>query len=189
MTEGLLGCIDTPAQGNKRDPRWSWIADNGCFSERWTAGKWYGWLDALDPAGCVFAVVPDVVGDAAATDARWTRYAPAVRALGFPPAYVTQNGCTAIPDDAAAIFTGGDDEWKESIAARDLMWEAKARGMWTHMGRVNSLRRLRLAAVDGYDSVDGTFGTFGPDVNLPKLLRFLRWVNEPQIGLDAEDVA
>ena len=41
------------------------------------------------------------------------------------------------------------------------------------MGRVNSLRRLRLAAADGYDSVDGTFLAFGPDVNLPRLRAWL----------------
>lgn len=185
MTAGDLGCIDTPAQGNKRQDGWTWAADNGCFSEKWAAGKWYGWLDSLDPTGCLFAVVPDVVCDAEATDRRWSRYAPAVKALGFPAAYVTQNGCTGFPADADALFTGGDDEWKLGRDARDLMREAKALGLWCHMGRVNSLRRLKLAATDGYDSVDGTYLAFGPDTNLPKLLRYLRWANEPHLGLEA----
>ena len=185
MTQGRLGCMDTPAQGNRRDPAWMWAADNGCFSDNWKPGKWYGWLDNLDPAGCLFAVVPDVVGDADATNDRWKRYAPAVRALGFPCAYVTQNGCTSIPDDADVLFTGGDDEWKLGEQARLLMRDAKARGVWCHMGRVNSLRRLKLAAIDGYDSVDGTFVAFGPDLNLPRLLRYLEWANEPQLGLEA----
>lgn len=185
MSQGLLGCIDTPAQGNKRHPGWAWAADNGCFSDKWNAGKWFGWLDGMDPTGCLFAVVPDVVADADATDARWARYSAAVKALGFPAAYVTQNGCHAIPEDADAIFTGGDDAWKLGDQARRLMRQAKERGLWCHMGRVNSLRRLKLAATDGYDSVDGTYLAFGPDTNLPKLLRFLRWANEPHLGLEA----
>jgi hypothetical protein len=52
------------------------------------------------------------------------------------------------------------------------------------MGRVNSLRRLRLAARDGYDSVDGTFLAFGPDKNLPRLLAYLRRATEPTLFTD-----
>jgi hypothetical protein len=34
--------------------------------------------------------------------------------------------------------------------------EARQRGIWVHMGRVNSLRRLAYAASIGCDSIDGT---------------------------------
>ena len=57
------------------------------------------------------------------------------------------------------------------------MAEAKARLKWVHMGRVNSLRRLRYASAIGCDSADGTYLRFGPDVNLPTLQGWLRDVN------------
>jgi hypothetical protein len=61
------------------------------------------------------------------------------------------------------------------------MQGSAARGLWCHMGRVNSLRRLRLAVQDGYDSVDGTFLAFGPDRKLPRLLTYLRLATEPRL--------
>jgi len=65
-------------------------------------------------------------------------------------------------------------EWKLSPAARDLIIEAKRRGKWVHMGRVNSEKRFRYAAALGCDSVDGTYLVAGPDTNLPKLLAWVR---------------
>jgi hypothetical protein len=47
-------------------------------------------------------------------------------------------------------------------------------GKGTHMGRVNSNRRLQYAATIGCDSADGTYLAFGPDQNLPRLLWWLR---------------
>ena len=61
-----------------------------------------------------------------------------------------------------------------------LFAEAKRRGLATHMGRVNSGRRFRLARDVGYDSADGTFLAFGPDANLPRLLS---WIEDRQLSL------
>ena len=45
--------------------------------------------------------------DATATDELWGRWAPVVRDFGYRPAYVLQDGCEQLPDDAeAATFTG-----------------------------------------------------------------------------------
>ena len=66
-------------------------------------------------------------------------------------------------------------------ANRDGSVYCQADGRWCHMGRVNSLRRLRLAAQDGYDSVDGTFLAYGPDKNLPRLLTYLRLADQPTL--------
>ncbi len=65
-------------------------------------------------------------------------------------------------------------EWKTSRAAAILTLEAKRRGLWVHMGRVNSQERLREAAWMGVDSVDGTYLTFGPDKHLPAVRRWLK---------------
>ena len=60
-------------------------------------------------------------------------------------------------------------EWKLGTAARDLVAEARARRVWVHMGRVNSLKRLRYAAAIGCDSADGTHVTNAPDKNLKEV--------------------
>lgn len=175
MTAGLLGQMCTPDVGNRLLPGVAWAADNGCFNAKtFTVARWGRWL-IRQPRTADWAAVPDVVGDHEATLARWRRFAPWVRRIGFKPAFVAQDGCTpaAIPADAGALFVGGSTEWKLSHAAHACVIEAQERGIPTHMGRVNSLRRLRIAAQWGCDSADGTFLAFGPDVNLPKLLRWL----------------
>lgn len=55
-----------------------------------------------------------------------------------------------------ALFIGGDDEFKMGPAAQELAAAARDRGKWLHVGRVNTLRRLRYCQSIGADSVDGT---------------------------------
>jgi hypothetical protein len=55
-----------------------------------------------------------------------------------------------------ALFVGGSTQWKLGPSAEALVAEAKARGKWVHMSRVNSARRIRYAASIGCDSIDGT---------------------------------
>lgn len=177
MTAGLLGQLRTPDSGHRIVPGATWAADNGCFNPRtFRITRWGCWLDA-QPRTALWAVVPDVVADHEATLRRWHRLAPWVIAKGFAPAFVAQDGCTPadIPADAACLFVGGSTEWKLSPASVAVMREAKRRGMWVHVGRVNSRRRLRWCADlgDVVDSVDGTYLAFGPDVNLPRLLSWL----------------
>src|SRR5690606_5898878 len=94
MQAGVLGYLDTPAQGNTRPTGVTWCADNGCFSDRWDEAKWLGFLEANTAHAdtCAFAVVPDVVADAAATLVRFEQYAERVRGLGYPVALVAQDG-------------------------------------------------------------------------------------------------
>lgn len=183
MHAGTLGYIDTPAQGNKRPAGVTWCADNGAFSDKWDANKWWRFLEAnaSDAATCLFAALPDVVGDWSATLDRSLPWLPKVKQLGYPVAIVLQDGATAetVPwEQVEAVFVGGATAWKLGPDARALVAEAKRRGLWVHMGRVNSERRLRYAAHIGCDSADGTFLTFGPDVNLPRVQAWLRGVND-----------
>lgn len=174
-----VGIMTQPGIGYSSDTlqRWVWALDNGCFNAKWDPVKWLAMLDKRRGVpGCLFAVVPDVVGDHAATLARWRRWLPEVVARGYRPAFVAQNGCGVddVPwDECAAVFIGGDDAYKLGSAAEQIVRRAKELGKWAHMGRVNSLRRLRIAADWGCDSVDGTFLAFGPDVNTPRLVRWL----------------
>lgn len=178
MTAGLLGYIDTPAQGNTRNAGVDWCADNGCFSDRWEEPTWWAWLEANAhaAASCRFAVAPDVVADAWRTHLRSMPWLGRIRELGYPVAYVAQNQLELHPvpwHDFDVLFIGGDTVWKLGPHARRLTAEAKARGKWVHMGRVNSYKRLAYADAIGCDSADGTYLTFGPDRNLPTLLGWL----------------
>lgn len=179
MSSGTLGFIDTPAQGNKRPEGVEWCADNGCFNDKaFSYSTWWAWLEAnaAHADTCVFATAPDVVGDATATIERSRPWLPKIRALGYPAAFVAQDGLEHLHvpwDEFDVLFIGGTTEWKLGAYVRTLVSEAKARGVHVHMGRVNSLRRFRYAEAIGCDSVDGTYLTFGPDENLPKLMHWV----------------
>lgn len=124
----------------------TWMLDNGAFSERWDETTWRARLEQLAPyhARCIAAVVPDVILDAQATPARWAQYAPVVKALGYRAAFATQNGCTPalVPwDEIDVLFIGGNDEHRRR-EIWTLIREAKRRGLWVHVGRVNSVRGI-----------------------------------------------
>lgn len=226
MRTGVIGYIDTPAQGNKRPEGVAFCLDNGCFSKKWDEGKWWQFLadNAHDAATCLFAVAPDVVGDALATTRLFRNWGQDIRALGYPVAYVAQNGLEGLRGTTVdggltfpvpwesfdCLFLGGSleclpcryvynlprkpkrnepcptcgrllKEWKLGTAAREIVAEAKARGKWVHMGRLNSERRYEYARAIGCDSADGTYLTFGPDVNLPKLIAWTRNNDQPDL--------
>ena len=199
MAAGQLGAIMSPRQGNRLPGAALFAIDNNCGpgknGQPGTAypgdERYIGLLkdlaDAegadpcdLDSRWCLFAAAPDVVGDAAATLRRSRRMLDWIRYAGFPVALVAQDGLEhlAVPwDDFDALFIGGSTSWKLGAAARGLAAEAKRRGKWVHMGRVNSLKRLRYADAIGCDSADGTYLTYAPDSNLPRLLGWLREIH------------
>lgn len=160
-----------------------WAIDNGCFAqgERFNVEAFLFWLSGLEHrAHCRFAVAPDVLLDAKATLERSAPILPRMRAMGYRPALVAQNGLESLRvpwSTFDCLFIGGDTEWKLSDAAKHLTAEALKRRKWVHMGRVNSYKRLRLAADWGCHSADGTYLKYGPDVLLPKLLSWLDRIN------------
>ncbi|MBG0818713.1 hypothetical protein HS045_31755 [Planomonospora sp. ID82291] len=180
MRQRRIGLIATPAQGNHHVDGAVWAADNGCFGAGYPGdGAYLAWLASRHrwARECLFATAPDVVGDAAQTLARSAPLLPAIRAAGYRAALVAQDGLEelAIPWPAFdALFLGGTTAWKLGAAARAITAEAVRRGVPVHMGRVNSLMRLRYATAIGCASADGTFLTFGPDRNLPVLLGWVR---------------
>ncbi|WP_211370410.1 hypothetical protein [Nonomuraea turkmeniaca] len=180
MAARQIGLLATPAQGNRHIPGAVWAADNGCFGKGYPGDAGYlTWLDRQRrwAEDCLFASAPDVVGDAVATLARSAPMLPLIRAAGFRAALVAQDGLEDLQvpwRSMDALFLGGSTGWKLGAAARELTAEAVARGKHVHMGRVNSLTRLRYAQAIGCKSADGTFLTFGPDRNLPILLGWVR---------------
>lgn len=190
MRDGLLGHLTTPASRNTVEDGVEWAVDNGCFNDSYPGDalylEWLADLRACAPLDrCAFAVAPDIVCDAQATLDRSLPVLPHIRSLGYRAALVAQNGLEHLEvpwESFDALFIGGDTDWKLSGYARTVIAEARHRGKWIHMGRVNSERRLRYAHALGCHSADGTYLAFGPDTNLPKLLAWLRRVND-QYGL------
>jgi len=131
MTAGLLGQMITPKAGNRLVPGATFAIDNGVVKlvdkqpvndPAWSVERWRARLVRYQHApDCLFAVVPDAVGDASETDRRWRQWAPAVRHYGYRAAYVAQNGCSRIPDDADVLFIGGDTAWKLGAQVRRLI--------------------------------------------------------------------
>lgn len=181
-----LGAIVTPNQGNRVDCEVRTVIDNGCFTrpEAFTVER-YRRLTNHYPRS-IFATVPDVVGDWTGTLHRWRSFPK--DDWSVPLAIVLQDGASvsSVPwDEIGAIFVGGSTEWKLGPEARSIVATANERGVWAHMGRVNSHQRLRYAEWIGCDSADGTFLVFGPDVNLVRLVRWLDEVNNQPALFDA----
>lgn len=180
----------TPMKGNRPLAGRPWAADNGCFAtpDKYSDAMYLGWLSKLleHKPTCLFATAPDVVGDARATLERSTLMMPVIRTLGYPVAFIAQDGIheMVVPwDDFDCLFVGGTTVFKLHEDTYALVREAKLRGKWTHMGRVNSLRRLQAAQVGGYDSADGTTLAFAPDANLLRVQKWMRVLAE-QPALD-----
>jgi len=178
--------------GNRLPDDRIWAADSGCFAapEKFDPLTYLGFLADRQYATdrCLFVTMPDVVGDAAATLARVRQWPKVIRALGYKPALVAQDGLEFLPvpwDDFDVLFIGGTTTWKLGEHATRLIREAKQRGLWVHVGRVNSLKRLRHAEWQGADSADGTFAAFGPDVNIPRMRQWLRAMEaQPMLWTD-----
>lgn len=176
-----LGFMLTPRGGHRPDlSRTVWAADTGCFTdpEGFSLQHYLNWLASHsgDAERCLFATAPDVVGDAVATLERSLPVLPVIREAGFRASLVAQDGLETlrVPWDAFdTLFLGGSTPWKLSHHARDLTAEAKRRGKFVHMGRVNSLLRLQTGRMFGCNSADGTYVAFGPDRNLQRLRTWL----------------
>lgn len=171
---GLLVTPDTARLGSKNfgyaqhiSKYPVWAGDNGCFAKPDRRQEdFLAWLGQLPKQDALFVPAFDVVGNAKLTLERSTPMFDLIRSLGFRPAFVAQDGIddTTIPwAQFDALFIGGSTEFKLGPTAEALTREAKLRGKWVHMGRVNSFKRLKLANSWGCDSADGTYLQFtGP---------------------------
>jgi hypothetical protein len=102
----------------------------------------------------------------------WRSWRRALLSRGLPLAIVLQDGATveSVPwDELAAVFLGGSDAFKDGPQAVALLLEARRRGLWRHVGRVNTQRRERLLW-PLCDSFDGTAYSRWPDTHIPPCL-------------------
>lgn len=170
--------------------------DNGCFTEigqqRYNEAKYLALIDrGLETFGdgLLFATAQDVAFDWEGTLRKSLPVLPKIRAVGAPAALVLQDGATIqnVPwDELDAVFIGGSTEWKVSEMAKAISFEAKRRHKWVHMGRVNSMKRMRIAQSFRCDSADGTYllhmGKSGRvREGIENVIEWLRdmWKNDP----------
>lgn len=187
MTPDKFGILLTPSlatSGNRIEVKngMKWALDNGQFSGKVPIENLVLKMETMKEykSTCLFVVAPDVVGDAKSTIALYPEWRETIRSFGFPAAFVGQDGLEdyGLPNDFDAFFIGGSTKWKLSKAARELAQEAKRRGKWLHMGRVNSLARIHYAESIGCDSVDGTHIIFEPRRASKRLIA---WMNQKSL--------
>ncbi len=153
----------------------SWAVDNGAYAGFDAEGFRKLVRRVAGKPRLLWVVCPDVVADARATLEQWRQWEPELRTAGVPVAFVLQDGQEneQLPD-ADAYFIGGSTRFKLSESAAALGSEAKRRGAWLHMGRCNTLRRLRTAFDTGCDSVDGSSMSMYGDKYIHKFCAWLR---------------
>lgn len=181
-----LGVLLTPKAGNAPPPRGVvWACDNSAFNGFDDCAFRQMLKRIQDRPDCRWVACPDVVADHEATLALWQKWLPIILEHGQTAAFVAQNGCTveSLPwgRGMAAVFIGGTTAWKLGTEAARIVHEANRRGLWTHMGRVNSARRALLAQVMGVRSIDGTNYSRYSETYIPEMLDFMAQLDQQKM--------
>jgi hypothetical protein len=155
-----LGHLLTPDNGNTESVWGTGLpvgCDNGCF-KRLNKARFIRMCKSVRHRNVLWVTAPDVVSNAAATLVRFRMWAPVLEYYDLPIAFVAQDGQETLPvpwDRIRCLFIGGSTEWKLGPHAASLIEEARQRGKWTHVGRVNSHYRLNRIDAMHADSFDG----------------------------------
>jgi hypothetical protein len=152
------------AKGVLRTEGMPYALDNGA----WTAyqqGQPFdedAFLRALDLVGeqAEWIVLPDIVQGGLASLDFSLKWLDRLRGIPTTVLIAVQDGMQtedvrSLLSPSVGIFIGGSTEWKEATAG---VWGsiARRRNCYLHVGRVNSVRRIRICAAAGANSYDGT---------------------------------
>lgn len=162
-----------------------WAVDNGAYSG-FNAERFVWLLDrCVGRPRLLWVAAPDAVADCKETMRLFAQWVGPIRERGLPVSFVLQDGQQErdVPwSEIDAVFIGGTTEFKLSLDAEMLVREAKSRGKLAHVGRVNSLRRIRHCHEIGADSVDGSSASMYGDKYIHK---FVRWMSHVERQLTA----
>ena len=177
---GIGECV---TRGQLPPRRGTWFYDNGAF-EDFQAGRAFDyvqwsrdmrairlWADRFVGRGLLagsrmtrpdFQVVPDVVGDGAASLAFSLAHLAEAKAAGVPCYLAVQNGMSVAQVERAiaagfdGLFVGGTLDWKLATAGQ---WVALGRrlGLPVHIGRVGTLDRVASGPGARATSIDSSF--------------------------------
>jgi hypothetical protein len=163
--------------------------DNGAWSAfqrktEWTPDRWIPLIEKYGQSA-MWAVAPDIVLGGPESLQRSLAWLPWMLDRCRRVLIAVQNGMTyedlaPYVSDRVGIFVGGDDSWKESSLP---MWGRLKTdsGCWLHVGRVNTARRIKLAAMSGADSIDGTSAIKWPET----IKDITRWEQQGALQLFA----
>jgi hypothetical protein len=177
-----IGALLTPRAGNSQKSREGlvWAADNSAFAN-FDEKSFLKMIEKIQGSDCKFVSCPDVVANGESTLKLFYHWMPIIKSFNLPVALVIQNGMKLkdIPfEKLDAIFVGGNDEFKLGKEARRICIEAKKRSKWLHMGRVNTLKRIKYAFELNCDSIDGSGFSMFPDTYIPKTLKYLEELHD-----------
>jgi len=183
---GKVGWLVGPSSGRKKPRRWlPWALDNDAYTawdkgHAWNEDTYFQFLEwaAAQEQQPLWAAVPDVVANRDKTHRNWEKYASKVKQYGWPLAFVAQDGMEPgdVPEDASVVFIGGTYRWKWRNVP-----EFSAKLSRVHVGRVNTLFRLRRCEELGVESVDGTGWFRRPEAEFIELEDFLAGIPDPQM--------
>lgn len=152
------------AAGSLRHEGFSYALDNGAWSayqnnKPFDAKRFMRALCLLGDRAD-FVVIPDIVAGGLLSLEFSLKWMPIVLdrcTLGLLP---VQDGMCAMDirnllSPQVGIFIGGTTEWKINTAAEWGLLASNV-GCWLHIGRVNSVRRIRMARSIGAHSFDGS---------------------------------
>lgn len=133
-----------------------------------------GFLALVDSHGGAadFVVIPDIVAGGFRSlefSLGWLRHLSPCKKLllAVQDGMRVQDVAPVLVKHNLGLFLGGTTEWKLKTL-HDWGVVAAALGVYYHVGRVNTRRRIRLCAEAGADSFDGTSATLY-SVNVRKL--------------------
>jgi hypothetical protein len=158
VSELVMGQLLTPLTGYS-DWQGCYAIDNGAFSG--FQGEKFKRMIARQEdreTACLFVTCPDIVGAGQRSIELFNqrdRWIPE----GWRVALVAQDGMESLEipwSEMDAVFIGGNDPWKDSAAAADIVKTAKILGVWVHVGRVNTPKRFKHFRSLGADSCDGS---------------------------------
>jgi hypothetical protein len=161
--------------GELRSEGFPYGLDNGAWTyhQKGVSFNVDKYLRAVDRMGrrADWIVMPDRVADAAATLELVDEWWPRLRGAGLL-LLALQDGMRESDVDArlrpgVGLFLGGSDDYKEQ-SARHWGAFARARSLYFHVGRVNTVRRISIMQEAGAHSVDGKSAAMFA-VNTPRL--------------------